>query len=169
MIARERSRSFKAFLGLVAISIFLSLTCGGVAHAKTGYLNSSIAGTYLAVTADDGKIMQINADGNITLILSEQFLGGGVLGESYSNGLGSWKWIGMRKITAEVVDVSYKDGAYVGVGAYKAIIKFSHDFKTAYLTCEGGLYAPGVDPFAPDAVPLVDFDCGKTEYQRISP
>ena len=172
MITRH-SKSFKAFLPLVAISIFLSFSCGNdVAYANIGFFNSSIAGTYVANDVDGGKIMQISADGNITLIFSDQFLGKGSLGESYSNGLGSWKWVGLRKIVAQIVDVSYysnNPGYFAGVGAYKAFIRFSRDLKTAYLTCDGGLFEPGVDPFAPDAEPISTFDCGKVEYHRVRP
>lgn len=169
MIAK--SRLFTAFLAMVVLSIFFSITCGGLAHANIGYFNSSIVGTYLANDVDGGKIMQISADGNITLIFSDQFIGKGSQGESYSNGLGTWKWIGIRKITAEVVDVSFdsENNIFTGVGAYKAFIRFSRDLKTAYLTCEGGVYEPGEDPFAPGAEPETTFDCGKVEYQRVRP
>ncbi len=172
MIASHGFKSFTAFLALVTISIFLSMNCGDVAYANIGLFNSSIAGTYLANDVDGGKIMQISADGNISLIFSDQFIGKGTQGEYYSNGLGSWKWIGLRKIAAEVVDVSYYSGdpgEFAGVAAYKAIITFSRNLRTAYLTCEGGLYKPGDDPFAPGVQPDSTFDCGEVVYQRVRP
>jgi len=169
MIAK--SQVFKAFLAVLVLSIFLSMSCGSVAHASSGFSNSSISGTYLAIGEDSGKIMQISADGNITLIFSDQFLGKGSSGESYSSGLGTWKRIGVRKIVAQVVDISYygDSATYEGVAAYKATIIFSRGLRTAHLTCEGGLYDPGVDPFASDAVPTDTFDCGNIEYHRIRP
>ena len=170
MIAK--SQVFKAFLAVVVLSIFLSMSCGSVAHANSGFDNSSISGTYLAIGEKSGKIMQISADGNITLIFSDQFLGMGASGEYYSSGLGTWKRIGVRKIVAQVVDISYDGGdsaTYAGIAAYKATIIFSRGLKTAHLTCKGGLYNPGVDPFASGADPTDTFDCGEIEYQRVRP
>jgi hypothetical protein len=135
------------------------------------YKNNKIAGTYLSITSDGAVIMHIHADGTLSMILSEQFAGGGVIGESYSNGLGTWKWTGWLGITATTVDIGYEpsDGAFVGVSAARNWITFSSDFDTATLTCEGAVFPPGVNPFESGAEPIPgsEYTCGELVFHRI--
>jgi len=172
MSSRHRFTSFKALFTCTLIFISVSWIGGGdVAHAGMGYFPWPIAGTYLSVEQDGANIMQISADGNMSFITSDQFAGLGGLGESYSDTLGSWKWTGTRKITAELLDIGFDkdDGTFVGVAAYTAFIKFSRDLKTANLTCKGAVFGPGVDPFGPGAEPITgsEFTCGEMKFQRV--
>lgn len=136
-----------------------------------GFYSEKIAGTYLSIMGDGAVIMQIHADGNLSIIGSEQFAGGGVIGESYSNSLGTWKWIGWLKITATMVNVAYdpSDGAFVGVSASKNWITFTKDFGTATFTCKGAIFPPGVNPFEFGVTPIPgsEFTCGEVVFHRI--
>lgn len=135
------------------------------------YKNNKIAGTYLEIKGDGANIMHIHADGNLSIISSEQFAGGGIIGESYSNSLGTWKWTGWLEITATTVNICYEpaDGAFVGVGATTNWITFNSDFDTATLTCEGAVFPPGVDPCDPGAEPIPgsEYTCGEAVFHRI--
>src|SRR5262249_50105081 len=130
-----------------------------------------IAGTYLRVTENGAEILQISRDGNLSFILSSQFSGGGVLGESFSNTLGSWKKTGTREITAGTVDLTFKNGAeFMGVAATTNVIKVERKFQTATMTRQGRIFPPGVDPFHPGAIPVPnsEFTCGPgIDFHRI--
>lgn len=172
MTFRHKSASFKVLFTFAVIPILLAWTgAKGVAHAGIGSFLWPIAGTYLETTGERAQIMQISADGNISFITSDQFAGLGVLGESYSDSLGSWKWTGPRKITAELLDVSVNktSGTFEGVAAYTAYINFSYDLKTAELICEGAIYEPGVDPYEPGVQPIEgsEFHCGTMVFHRV--
>lgn len=162
---------FKVFL--IFAGIFIVLACAGgkdAARAGQGYFTRPIAGTYLADTEDGATIMQLIADGNITIVTSAQF-SGGVLHEAYGNALGSWKWAGSSRIVAKLVDICFdsETGGFLGIAASTAVIKFSKDRKTAEMACKGAIFDPGVDPFNPDSTPISgsEFTCGHLEFHRI--
>ncbi len=159
------NRSF-AVLKVFLISIALSASLGWAASKDVG-------GTYLSTGNDASAIMQINRDGNVSMISSEQFGGGGVLGESFGNSVGTWKWTGKSKITAITVNIAFEtgSGSFMGIGAFTNVITFSRDLKTATLTCEGAIFAPGVDPFEAGATPIAgsEFTCGEVQFNRIEP
>ena len=129
-----------------------------------GGLGKKSAGTYLAIENNEAMILQINQDGGLSLIFSSQF-GGGVLGDPFSNTLGSWKRSGFRELTATAVDITFTSGSgdFVGVAAATYFIKFNKWFQSARVTCEGAIFAPGVNPFAPGAEPISgsEFTCGE--------
>ncbi len=158
-------RSF-AVLKVFLIPIVLSASFGWAAGKDVG-------GTYLATLNDASAIMQINRDGNIGFIFSEQFKGGGVLGESYSNAMGTWKWTSKSEITAKTVDIAFDagNGSFMGVAAFTNFITFSKDLKTATMTCQGAIFPPGVDPFKAGATPIAgsEFTCGEVQFNRIDP
>ncbi len=154
-----------SILGTAAMGTFFVIGQASLASAfDLGSLGKISAGTYLAVENDEVTIMQINQDGNLSLIFSNQF-GGGILNDPFSNTLGSWKRSGLRELTATAVDITFKsdDGAFVGVAAATYIIKFDRRFQAAGVTCAGAIFAPGVNPFAPGAEPISGsaFTCGE--------
>ena len=158
-------RSF-AILMVFLIPIGLSASLGWAAGKDVG-------GTYLDTQNGASTIMQISRDGNFGLIASEQFGGGGVLGESFSNSLGTWKWTGKSKISAKTVNIAFDagNGSFTGVAAVTYFITFSKDLKTATLTCQGAIFPPGVDPFKAGATPIAgsEFTCGESQFNRIDP
>lgn len=129
-----------------------------------GGLGKRSAGTYLAIENDGATILQINQDGNLSLIVSSQFKGG-VLSDPFSNTLGSWKRSGKRELTATAVDITFESagGVFVGVAASTYFIKFDKWFQSAKVTCEGAIYDQGVNPFAPGVEPISgsEFTCGE--------
>jgi hypothetical protein len=101
MKGTHRWSIFVAPLALIAAAAFLVSGQAGLALAdEEGGLGVKIAGTYLAVMENGARVLQISQDGNLSFIFSIQFSGGGVLDESFSDTLGSWKKTGKREITA---------------------------------------------------------------------
>ena len=171
---------FVAAVALIAVATFLVSGQAGRALAdEEAGLGDKVAGTYLAVTENGATILQISRDGNLRSILSIQFTGGGVIGESFSNTLGSWKKTGTREITATTVDLNFKSvpgqsgPVFIGVAATTNIMKFDQKFQTGTMTCQGRIFPPGVDPFQlqPEDSPIPDseFTCGPQgiEFHRI--
>lgn len=147
----------------------LSLAVGMAVAEDRPDFGERIAGTYLSNTEDDAVILQLGRDGNLTAILSEQFLNLGVIGESFSDTLGSWKRAGSRKIVASTVDIAFDGEVFVGVAAAKYVISFDPPFRTAYVGCTGALFPPGVDPFAKEAEPIPgsEFTCNEYTLKRL--
>ncbi|HJY79946.1 MAG TPA: hypothetical protein VKK81_02520 [Candidatus Binatia bacterium] len=162
---------FVAAVALIAVATFLVLGHAGLALAdEDAGLGNKIAGTYLAVLVDGAQILQISRDGNLSFIFSIQFSNRGVLGESFTDTLGSWKKTGPREITAGTANLSFHSGsAFLGVAATTYVIKFDQKFQTGNVTCQGRLFPPGVDPFHPEAVPIPnsEFTCPGIEFHRI--
>ena len=163
---------FVAAVALIAVASFLVSGQAGRALAdEEAGLGDKVAGTYLAVTENGATILQISRDGNLSSILSIQFTGG-VIGESFSNTLGSWKKTGTREITATTVDLNFQSGGFIGVAATTNIMKFDQKFQTGTMTCQGRIFPPGVDPFQLGAkpIPSSEFTCGGPqgiEFHRI--
>ena len=170
---------FVAAVALIAVATFLVSGQAGRALAdEEAGLGDKVAGTYLAVTKNGATILQISRDGNLSSILSIQFTGG-VIDESFSNTLGSWKKTGTREITATTVDLNFQSGpgqsgpVFIGVAATTNIMKFDQKFQTGTMTCQGRIFPPGVDPFQPNpkaSIPNSEFTCGGPqgiEFHRI--
>ena len=161
---------FVGGVALIAVATFLVSGQADRALAdEEGGLGDKIAGTYLAVTENGAQVMQISQDGNLTFTHSIQFTNSGVLGESFSDTLGSWKKTGQREITAGTVDLGFQNGSvFLGVGAATYVIKFDQKFQTGTETCQGRIFPPGVDPFQPGAIPIAnsEFTC-TGEFHRI--
>ncbi|HEX2928983.1 MAG TPA: hypothetical protein VHV54_04675 [Candidatus Binatia bacterium] len=165
---------FVTAVALIAVATFLVSAQAGRALAdEEAGLGDKVAGTYLAVTENGATILQINRDGNLSSISSIQFTGGGVLGESFSDTLGSWKKSGTREITATTVDLTFQSGpGFIGVAATTNIMNFDQKFQTGTMTCQGRIFPRGVDPFQPGAIPIPnsEFTCGGPqgiEFRRI--
>jgi hypothetical protein len=137
---------------------------GPASAFEIGGLGKTSTGTYLAIENDGATILQINRDRTLSLIVSSQFEGG-VLSDPFSNTLGSWKRSGFRELTATTVDITFQSegGDFVGVAAATYFIKFDRRFQSARVTCEGSIFPPGVNPFAPGAEPISgsEFTCGE--------
>jgi len=127
-------------------------------------MGNRIACTYLSVLPNSANILQLSADGIMTFIMSDQFDGGGVIGESYSNTKGNWKVSGKREITAGTVDIAFdENGVFEGVAYSRYTIQFDQNSQTATLTCKGAIYPPGVNPMEKNAVHVQnsEFTCGE--------
>ena len=162
---------FVVAVALIAVATFLvSGKAGRVLADEEGGLGEKIAGTYLAVMVDGAQVLQISRDGNLSFIFSIQFSNSGVLGESFSDTLGSWKKTGQREITAGTVNLAFQSGSvFFGVAATTYVIKFDQKFQTGTVTCQGRIFPPGVDPFHPEAIPIAnsEFTCPGIEFHRI--
>ena len=171
---------FVAAVALIAVATFLvsGQADRALADEEAG-LGDKVAGTYLAVTENGATILQISRDGNLSSILSIQFTGG-VIRESFSNTLGSWKKTGTREITATTVDLNFQSvpgqngPVFIGVAATTNIMKFDQKFQTGTMTCQGSIFPPGVDPFklkpGDKPIPGSEFTCGGPqgiEFHRI--
>ena len=172
MKGTHRWSIFVAAVALIAVATFLVSGQAGRALAdEEAGLGDKIAGTYLAVMVDGAQVLQISQDGNLSFIFSIQFSSSGVLGESFSDTLGSWKKTGQREITAETVDLAFQSGSgFFGVAATTYVIKFDQKFQTGTVTCQGRIFPRGVDPFHPGAIPIAnsEFTCGQgIEFHRI--
>lgn len=132
---------------------------------------AKVAGTFLRIGESSAQILQVGADGNIALTLSDQY-GGGLLNAPYGDTLGSWSRTGRTEITAPTVNITYSGdtGELLGVGAFTYVISFDDKFQNAAVDCEGAIYGPGVDPSDPGAEPLPDteFACSTLEFHRLS-
>ena len=158
---------WSASLAVVAVIALSSPSILG--QASVDGLGDKIAGTYLAVQQDGAQVLQIGRDGNLRVVLSIQFSGGGVLGESFSNTLGSWNTTGRRQVTARTVDLTFQNGnVFFGVAAATFVITFDETFQTAIATSEGAIFPPGVNPFAADAQPIAGSGFrSRFEFHRI--
>jgi hypothetical protein len=139
-----------------------------LAEGSRGF-EGQIAGTYLSTSADDALILQLDGDGNVTVIFALQFLNLGVIGEDFSNSKGHWKRAGGRRIVANTVDIAFDEGMLIGVAAARYVIEFDRHLRKARLNCTGAIYAPGVDPFSRDAEPLpeTEFACNEFILERV--
>lgn len=146
-------RIYQLFSPLFAMAVLSSFFGCSMRQVPQNDLGKKIAGTYLAVTKNGSRIVQIERNGNLSLIMTEQLIGGGTLGESYSNTMGSWKKRGEREIATVTVDLSYfsQDSSYMGVAKAACGIMFNEEFTEATMACDGAVYPPEADPLAPDA------------------
>ena len=162
---------WSASLAVVVAVIALSSTSvrGQASPASVEGLGDKIAGTYLGVQADGAQVLQIGRDGNLRAVFSIQFTGGGVLGESFSNTMGSWNTTGRREITARTVDLTFQNGnVFFGVAAATVVITFDETFQTAIATSEGAIFPPGVNPFDAGAQPIAGSEfSARFEFHRI--
>jgi len=50
------------------------------------------------------------------------------------------------------------------------VYQFSASFDTITVTCDGRIFAPGVNPLDPSSTPYITFDCSNLDghpYQRV--
>ncbi len=130
---------------------------------------NDFAGTYLASLPTRAEILQLHADGTAEIILSDQVTAGAG-GFTFSNSLGSWKVAGPRQLTARYLDLDFAGTSFSGTAVVDYVYHFGADFLTIDTSCQGKIFAPGVEPFNPSSVPYVTFDCSYLTghpYQRM--
>jgi hypothetical protein len=171
MKGTHRWSIFVAAVALIAATVLVPGQAARALADEEGGLGDKIAGTYLAVMENGAQVLQITQDGNLSFIFSIQFSPGGVLGESFSDTLGSWRKTGQREITAGTVNLSFQSvgPGFIGVAATTYVIKFDQQFHTGNVTCQGRIFPRGVDPFHRGAIPIAnsEFTCPATEFHRI--
>jgi hypothetical protein len=152
----------------LVVAVVLSLAVGIALAEHPGDFSKQIAGTYLLTSESNALILQLKRDGNMTLIISDQFLNQGILDQSFSDTLGTWKRAGSHKVVVNTVNIAFDADTFVGVAAVRYELSFDRHFQEAVLSCNGAIYAPGVDPFS-GADPLTDseFDCGELHLKRL--
>lgn len=151
---------------LISILALLALA-PGLAAAE------DFAGTYLASLPDRAEILQLHRDGTAEITLSDQVTAGAG-GFTFSDSLGSWKVAGARKLTARFLnlnfDVTGPFATFSGTAVVDYEYQFGANFRTIAASCQGKIYPPGQDPFAPGSTPVVTFDCSYLDgflYQRM--
>lgn len=167
---RSRPNRWSASLAVLAVIVLTSPSVLGQASpASAEGIGDKVAGTYLAVQEDGAQVLQVGRDGNLRAVLSIQFTGGGVLGASFSNTMGSWNTTGKREITSRTVDLTFQSGnVFVGVAAATLVITFDQNFETAIATSEGAIFPPGVNPFDAGAEPIAGSEfSSRFEFHRI--
>ena len=132
-----------------------------------------LAGTYIATLPERAEILQIHRDGTAEITLSDQVTSGAG-GFTFSDSLGSWKRTGAKRLAARFVnlnfDVTGPAATYSGAAVVDYVLQFGADFNTFSASCDGKIYPPGVDPFAPGATPVTVFDCAYLDgflYKRV--
>lgn len=154
--AVKHNRIF-SFYTPVILSAFLFISVLNSSDAKVhkndSAIGEKIAGTYLLTEDDDGgsRIVTITADGNWNGIHSFQF------DNKFSNQQGVWEKTENRKITVRTLDfISLKDG--VGSALFNFIVEFDNAYQQVSGELSGKIFAPGVDPLDPVAVPIKTFN-----------
>ncbi|MGE4653412.1 MAG: hypothetical protein AAEJ53_21200 [Myxococcota bacterium] len=127
-----------------------------------------IAGLYLAVGADDAHVFQLDADGGFSYMESQQF-GGWPGSPSFSDEMGTWRKTGRRTLVSTSFHLEYwtDGGAYAGISVLRRTLEFDRKLRSFAVVCSGDTYAPGVDPFDPEAEANSSFECPPRKFQRI--
>lgn len=128
------------------------------------------AGTYLASLPTRAEILQLHADGTAEITLSDQVTAGAG-GLTFSDSLGSWKVAGPRTLVARYLNLNFSGTDFSGTAVVDYVYQFGADLGTIATTCQGKIFAPGVDPFDPSSVPFVTFDCSYLSghpYRRVA-
>ncbi len=158
-------------LTLVTYILLMCLgTLGQYAEADSPGFGKKIVGTYLAIRGDNSDILQLSKDGGLRAIFSIQ-TEGGALSDPFTDSYGTWEKTGKHEITAKVSNITFNsdDGILVGTALATYHIVFREEFMKAILSCEGAIFAPGVDPLEPDSVPIPgsEFSCSEYEFRRV--
>jgi len=140
-----------AFIALLAVG------APPAALADTGH-GHDFAGTYLASLPTRAEILQLHADGTAEITLSDQVTSGAG-GLTFSDSLGSWEVAGPRTLTARYLNLNFAGTDFSGTAVVDYVYQFGADLTTIAASCQGKIFAPGVDPFNPNSVPIVTFDC----------
>ncbi len=130
------------------------------------------AGTYTATLPERAEILQLHRDGTAEITLSDQVTAGAG-GFTFSDSFGSWKAVGSRTLRARFLNLNFDvtgTPSYTGVAVVDYTLQFAPSFRTFSASCDGKIYATGVDPFASGSVPVVTFDCAYLDgflYKRM--
>lgn len=155
------------------LSILALLTLGtSLAAADPPGRRKDFAGNYFASLPDRAEILQLHQDGTAGMTLSDEVTSGAG-GFTFSDSYGSWKVAGPRKVSARFLNLNFDvtgPPAYTGIAVVDYTLQFSAGFRTFTASCQGKIYPPGQDPFAPTVPPSVEFDCAYLNgylYQRV--
>ena len=153
----------------IAGLIFLTAS---LAAAQPPGQGADYAGTYIATLPERAEILQLHRDGTAEITLSDQVTAGAG-GFTFSDSFGSWKVTGPRTLTARFVNLNFDVTgvpAYTGAAVVDYTLQFAPTFQTFTASCQGKIYPTGQDPFAPGAIPVVEFDCAYLNgylYKRV--
>jgi hypothetical protein len=150
---------------LVLLAVGTSL-----AAADTAANGDAFAGTYLASLPDRAEILNLHRDGTAEITLSDQVTAGAG-GLTFSDSFGSWKVAGPRELAARFLNLNFAGTTFSGTAVVDYVYRFGANFRTIDASCEGRIFAPGVDPLDPSSTPYVVFDCSYLNghpYQRVS-
>lgn len=157
------------------LSILGLLILGADLEAAEPSLNhDAFTGTYFtSPTPPAAEILQIHSDGTAILTTSDQVtVGAG--GLTFSDSIGSWRALGGRKLSARFLNLNFAGtipaATYAGAAVVDYIYQFSSNFTTITVTCDGKIFAPGVDPLNPTSTPFITFDCSNLTghpYHRV--
>ncbi|MFT3771832.1 MAG: hypothetical protein QM820_41015 [Minicystis sp.] len=159
--------SWKIAATLCAIGV-----AGAAADRALAGPGNDFSGTYLASLAERAEIMNLHRDGTATITLSDQVTSGAG-GFTFSDSFGSWKQIGSRKLAARFVNLNFDISGtptFTGTAVVDYVLEFAPGLDTFAGSCQGKIYPTGQDPFAPGAVPDVEFDCAYltgNPYRRV--
>ena len=157
------------------LSILGLLTLGAHAAAADPDGNhDNFTGTYFtSPTPPAAEILQIHSDGTAILTTSDQVtVGAG--GLTFSDSIGSWRALGGRKLSARFLNLNFAgtvpSATYAGAAVVDYVYQFSSNFSTITVTCDGKIFAPGVNPLNPSSTPFITFDCSNLDghpYRRV--
>jgi len=159
---------------LLPILGLLALAASVAADAPAG--NDGFTGTYFtSPTPPAAEILQIHADGTAILTTSDQVtVGAG--GLTFSDSIGSWRAIGARRLSARFLNLNFAgtipSATFAGTAVVDYVYQFAASFNTINVTCQGKIFAPGVDPLDPSSTPFITFDCSNLAghpYRRVKP
>jgi hypothetical protein len=156
-----------SILGLLAFG-------ANIAAADSPGNHDDFTGTYFtSPTPPAAEILQIHSDGTAILTTSDQVtVGAG--GLTFSDSIGSWRAIGGRKLSARFLNLNFAGtipaATFAGTAVVDYVYQFSSNFNTITVTCDGKIFAPGVDPLNPSSTPFITFDCSNLSghpYRRV--
>src|SRR4029077_9930249 len=131
------------------------------------------AGTYVASLPDRAEILQLHADGTAAQTLSDEVTAGAG-GFTFSDSFGSWEVRGPRTVSLRLLNLNFDltgpAAAFSGVAVVDFTLQFAPGLGTFDASCQGKIYPPGQDPFAPTVPPSVEFDCSYLNgyhYRRV--
>jgi hypothetical protein len=155
------------------LSILALLTLGTIpAQADPPGKKDDFAGSYFAGLPERAEILQLHEDGTAGQTLSDQVTSGAG-GFTFADSIGSWKITGPRTVFLRFLNLNFDvtgPPTYIGVAVVDYTLQFAPDFDTFTASCQGRIYPTGQDPFAPGAIPVVEFDCAYLDgflYKRV--
>ncbi|WP_437596275.1 hypothetical protein WMF28_27225 [Sorangium sp. So ce590] len=151
------SRIHLAATALVAAIGGLVANAGGAFAEGTDF-----SGTYVASLPDRAEIMHLHRDGTAGMTLSDQVTFGAG-GFTFSDSLGSWRRAGDHTVSLRTLNLNFDltgaAPAFSGIAVVDYVLVFAPDKDMFTASCQGKIFATGVDPLDPGATPITEFDC----------
>jgi hypothetical protein len=168
----NRSRFGLLLLAALVLTATAAVAPGAVRDA--GH-RGDVSGTYLATLPDRAEILTLHRDGTAGMTLSDQVTAGAG-GFTFSDSYGSWRRTGRRTIAARMVNLNFDltgpAATYSGAAVVDYVLELGPGPGRFAASCEGAIYATGIDPLDPASVPDVTFDCAYLDgflYRRVPP